>query len=150
MRALASSQQSGSREGDGPTKTVEPKTRCHAVDLLAHRARVTINENIRRLPTRFALGVSLPISHSRSFDHRRLARLPLTAISSAFRCPTRTRLRTPSRRWRLSRSFLLIALHPVSLAFTGERCAADCLKRRMVAISAVCENITEQRKCRLI
>ena len=29
------------------------------------------------------------ISHSRSFDHRRLARLPLTAIASAFRCPTR-------------------------------------------------------------
>jgi hypothetical protein len=33
---------------------------------------------------------SSPISHSRSFDHRRFARLPLTAIASAFRCPTST------------------------------------------------------------
>jgi phage terminase large subunit-like protein len=36
------------------------------------------------------LGLSPPISHSRSFDHRLFARLLLTAIASAFRCPTST------------------------------------------------------------
>ena len=81
----------------------------------------------------------------------RLARIqPESPGTLDYSVPAGTRLRTPSRRWRLSRSFLLIALHPVSLAFTDERCAADCLKRQMVAISAACENITEQRKCRLI
>jgi hypothetical protein len=34
-------------------------------------------------------------SHSRSFDHRRRARPPLTAIPSAFRCPTSTSNRLP-------------------------------------------------------
>jgi hypothetical protein len=40
-------------------------------------------------------GLSQQISDSRSFDHRRRARLPLTAIASAFRCPTRTTRRLP-------------------------------------------------------
>src|SRR5438477_6783606 len=35
-------------------------------------------------------GRSQPLSHSRSFDHRLRARAPLTAIASAFRCPTST------------------------------------------------------------
>ena len=38
---------------------------------------------------RTAPGISLPISHSRSFDHRFRVLAPLTAIASAFRCPTR-------------------------------------------------------------
>jgi len=38
----------------------------------------------------------LPIaSHSLSFDHRRFAPPPLTAIASALRCPTRTKRRLP-------------------------------------------------------
>src|SRR5438105_9235382 len=38
---------------------------------------------------------SSPISHSRSFDHRLLARLPLTAMASAFRCPSGEHLPLP-------------------------------------------------------
>ena len=51
-------------------------------------------EAIRRLQSTSA---PLPqhISHSRSFDHRRLVCAPFTAIASAFRCPTRTTKRLP-------------------------------------------------------
>jgi hypothetical protein len=51
-------------------------------------------EAIRRLQSTSA---PLPqhISHSRSFDHRRRTRLPLTAIASALRCPTSTTKRFP-------------------------------------------------------
>ena len=76
-------------------ENIESKTRCHAVDLLAYRARIAIDVDFSQLLTLFVLGVQLPINHSRSFDHRRLARLPLTAMASAFRCPTRTTRRLP-------------------------------------------------------
>ena len=39
--------------------------------------------------------LSAAASHSRSFDHRRRARAPLTAIANAFRCPTSTTSRLP-------------------------------------------------------
>ena len=60
-----------------------------------HRAGIPIDIDVGQLSARLVPGLSPPISHSRSFDHRRLARLPLTAIASAFRCPTSTTRRLP-------------------------------------------------------
>jgi hypothetical protein len=90
----------------GHDENIEPKARRHTVDLLAYRARVTVDKNLSQLAARFLLNPrggasgprarpSPPISHSRSFDHRLLAGLPLTAIASAFRCPTSTTRRLP-------------------------------------------------------
>ena len=39
----------------GDYENVEPKTPRHAVDFLAHRARITIDVNVSQLPARFLL-----------------------------------------------------------------------------------------------
>jgi hypothetical protein len=79
----------------GDNENVELKTRRHTVDLVPHRAGVPIDIDGSQLSARFVLGVSQPISHSRSFDQRRRVREPLTAIADALRCPTRTIKRLP-------------------------------------------------------
>ena len=91
----------------GDHKNIELKARRNAVDLLAYRTRITIQVNVghvsAQLPAepRFAasrtglLGRPPLINHSRSFDHRHRVRAPLTAIASAFRCPTSTTRRLP-------------------------------------------------------
>jgi hypothetical protein len=58
-------------------KNVELQTSRYAVGLLTHWARITIDVNVSQIFGPFVLGVSLPISHSPSFDHRlRLSVLP--------------------------------------------------------------------------
>jgi hypothetical protein len=76
-------------------ENVEPQARRYPIDLLPHWACIAIDINVSQLSTRFVPGVSLPVSHSFSFDHRRRARAPFTAIASAFRCPTSTTSRFP-------------------------------------------------------
>jgi hypothetical protein len=83
------------------------ETRRHAVDLLTHRARITIDVNVSQIPAclpaepatwriRTAVwGLRPPISQSRTFDHRLRALAPLTAIARAFLCPTSTTRRFP-------------------------------------------------------
>jgi hypothetical protein len=89
----------------GHDKNIEPHASRHTVGLLAHRAGITIDVKCRstgQLSARFVLGVSTPISHSRSFDHRRLARLPLTAVGlppKLICSGTSVSVRPPSAKW---------------------------------------------------
>ena len=73
----------------GDDQNIEAQTHRHAVDLLPgmHHHRRRFQSTSGSLPQH--------ISHSRSFDHRGLARPPLTAITSASRCPTKTTRRLP-------------------------------------------------------
>ena len=76
-------------------KNFELQTSRDAVGLLTHWARITVDVNVSQIFGQFVLGVSLPLSHSPSFDQRFRALAPLIAIASAFRCPTSTTSRLP-------------------------------------------------------
>jgi hypothetical protein len=91
-----------------PRKIASPGCGDSPADTVDHRLRLAVCRCMRsgsELPpattdrfggsTGTGLAYALSASHSLSFDHRLRARAPLTAIASAFRCPTRTTRRLP-------------------------------------------------------